>query len=124
MAVADFVRQARPTPQRFLMSVGNDSVLPEPALRALQDRGPTWFFPPDARGQRELRDVLADRGAFNTLLVLWRGGEQAGTRAVVRLGGRYVGGSLEGRTLAPRSYTLTCAGGRWRVAAGREERSA
>lgn len=127
VAVAEYIRLARPTPQRFLSSVGPGTTpLPEAGVRALQDRGPTYFYPADTAGQAKVRARLAEVGAYASLLVLFDGVRIAGggDEASVRLGGRYVGGEQDGIVAPMRAIRLRCEGATWKVTAAGEERTA
>jgi hypothetical protein len=123
-AVLDFVRNARPTPQRFLIAAGTDSSLPEGGLTALQSKGPTYLYPRDAAQQEKVRAKLESIGSYNTLLVTFRNQQRlSDTRAVVRLGGHYVGGAAHGRMAAPRSIFFQCEATGWTVVSNEQERS-
>ena len=123
-AVLDFVRSAKPTPQRFLIAAGTDSALPDAGLSALQSKGPTYLYPRDAAQQAKLKEKLASIGSYNTLLVTLRDQQRlSATRSVVRLGGTYVGGAADGRMAAPRSIFFACQGTAWKVLTAEQERS-
>jgi len=127
VAVTEYVKRAQPTPQRFLSSVGDESTrLPESGVRALQDRGPTYFYPADPKGQATVKARLAEVGPYASLLVTYEGSQVApgGNEATVRLGGRYVGGEHDGLVAPVRAVRLRCEGATWVVAAADEERSA
>jgi len=112
-AIIAYTKSVDPYPQRFLSAARSDSALPDVGVAALQDRGPTWFFPPDSAGRTKVRDRLND-GVANTLLVYWHGVQQeADTAIAIRLNGRYIGGAREG-TLSPSAvYRFTCPDDRW-----------
>ena len=112
-AIIAYTKSANPYPQRFLSAATSDSALPDVGIAALQDRGPTWLFPPDSAGRTKVRDRLND-GIANTLLVYWHGVRQeADTAIAIRLNGRYIGGAREG-TLSPSAvYRFTCPDDRW-----------
>jgi hypothetical protein len=123
-AVLDFIRNAKPTPQRFLIAAGTDSALPEGGLAALQSKGPTYLYPRDADQQAKVRAKLESIGAYHTLLVTFRNQQRlSDTRAVVRLGGHYVGGNAHGRSAAPRSIFLRCEATGWSVVSNEQEQS-
>ena len=115
-AVREYLKlQTDPYPQRFLVAAGTDSALPEQGVLALQDKGPTYFFPPDTVQRGKVREKLAEVGSYHTLLVTWKGSEQpSDTSAVIRLGGTYVGGSSEGKTAPVRALRFTCDSTGWR----------
>lgn len=123
-AVTNYIKNLNPTPQRFLIGVGSDSALPAGAHRALQDKGPTWLFPPDSAMQATVRANLADKGDFSTLLVIYRGTQRLDeARTVVRLGGRYVGGEHDGKVAASRTIHFNCDSLGWTFSRTEEERS-
>ena len=114
LALDKYVTTIQPTPRRFLASFGSDSALPERAMSVLQNRGPTWLFPDDTARQRPVRDRLQSAGAYTTLLVYQYGTTNVDpTHATVRLGGRYIGGELEGTVAGKRLVHVRCSGGRW-----------
>lgn len=123
-AVLDFVRSAKPTPQRFLIAAGTDSALPEGGLSALQSKGPTYLYPRDSAQQAKVRAKLESIGSYNTLMVTFRNQQRLGdSRAVVRLGGHYVGGATHGRSAAPRSIFFECRAAGWSVVSNEQEQS-
>ena len=115
-AVREYLKlQVDPYPQRFLVAAGTDSALPEQGVLALQDKGPTYFFPADTIQRRKVREKLAEVGSFHTLLVTWKGAERASdTTMVVRLGGTYVGASSEGKVAPVRTLHFSCDSTGWR----------
>ena len=124
LAVAEYVKQATPKPQRFLTAPGTDSALPDPGVRVLQDKGPLYYYPADPAQQAAVRAQLRDKGDYTTLLVVPRGsnvGERAGT---IRLGGHFVGGEEDGRSAGDRSYAFTCDSAGWRLTRAAVEKSA
>lgn len=125
VAVAEYVKQASPTPQRFLFAAATDSALPDAAVTALQNKGPTFFYPPDSTQQARVRAQLAAVGGYATLLVVRRPAAAPGdTQAVVRLGGHYVGGEQDGMGAASRRITFRCdaKSRQWRFARAEEEK--
>lgn len=116
LAVTDYVKTAQPRPQRFLAPVGSDSAIPEGAMRALQDRGPTYLFPGAATLQAQVRQQLHDKGDYTTMLVVLRGATRRDSTVSVVVEGHYVGGEEEGRRGGPRRYQATCSAGSWTVA--------
>jgi len=116
-AVAEFIKTAQPTPQRYLMASSTDSALPEAGMRALQDKGPTYYYPADTAQRAKVRAQLANIGDYNTILVVLHGvTPPAEGRTTVRLGGHYVGGKADGQSTAPRSYAFVCDTAGWRLA--------
>ncbi|MFN2400027.1 MAG: hypothetical protein ABR543_15515 [Gemmatimonadaceae bacterium] len=113
-AVTQYLKNLTPTPQRYLIATGTDSALPGEAHAALQNKGPTWFFPADSASQDKMREILASKGDFTTLLVTYRGTRHVDdSHAVVRIGGRYVGGEHEGRAASSRALHFQCDTSGW-----------
>ena len=124
LAVREYVKTATPKPQRFLVSVGTDSALPEPGQRALQDLGPMYLFPGSPALQQQMRTLLHDKGDYTTMLVVLRDATRRDSTAIVRLDGHYVGGEEDGKPAGPRVYQVSCSAGAWRVAGAAPERGA
>ena len=125
-AVDAFVQSVRPKPRRFLIAVGTDSALPTGAESRLQRHGPTYLFPADTALRRRvlarLDSVAEGYGDMPTLLVTFRGIDRAGDeRAIVRLGGYFVGG-VTGGTVVHRAVQFVCDTARWNVVRADEER--
>lgn len=90
-AVTEFVKQVVPTPQRFLASAASDSAIPDAARAALQDRGPTYLYPPDSTLRAKVREKLVSVGDYTALAVVYYGTDRpADSAAVVRVGGHFV----------------------------------
>lgn len=90
-AVTEFVKQAAPTPQRFLATISSDSAIPDLARMALQDRGPTYLFPPDTALRRKVVEKLVSVGDYTALAVVYHGTDRPDdSHAVVKLGGHFV----------------------------------
>lgn len=90
-AVTEFVKQVRPTPQRFLASAASDSAIPDLARAALQDRGPTYLYPPDSTLRAKVREKLISVGDYTALAVVYYGTDRpADSAAIVKLGGHFV----------------------------------
>jgi hypothetical protein len=125
VAVSDYIRRAQPTAQRYLASVGAGATpMPEPGMRALKDKGPTYLYPADAAEQEKVKARLAEVGPYTSLLVTFEGLTYPGPdRATVRLGGRYVGGDHDGTVAPLRTMQLRCEGSKWVVTGAGEERS-
>ncbi|GLC27098.1 hypothetical protein [Roseisolibacter agri] len=124
LAVREYIKQATPKPQRFLVSVGTDSALPEAGQRALQDKGPMYLFPAQPALQQQMRTLLHDKGDYTTLLLVLRDATRRDSTATVRLDGHYVGGEDDGKPAGPRVYQVSCAAGKWRLAGAAPERGA
>ena len=113
-AVIAYAKSANPYPQRFLSAALSDSALPDVGVEALQDRGPTWFFPPDSAGRTKVRNRMQEGVTYTTLLVAWHGlTRQPDSSVVVKLGGRYIGGKFEGTVGRSMAYRFECPEGRW-----------
>jgi len=113
-AVNQYVVGLTPRPQRFLLAVG-DSSLPDAARSALQAKGPTYLYPPDSALRRQVHDKLTGVGDYPTLLLSYGGLQQMEeNRAVVRLGGRFVSGSLDNHPAPARAVHFQCDSAGWR----------
>lgn len=122
-AVLAYIKDANPYPQRFLSPALTDSALPDAGVAALQEKGPTYFFPPDSAGRTKVRSKMADVGPYTSLVVAWHGtSREADTAVVVRLSGRYVGGKYEGTVAAPKTFRFRCTDGRWTLASAADEK--
>jgi hypothetical protein len=124
LAVTEFVKTAQPKPQRFLYSVGTDSALPDPGIRALQDHGPTYLFPGAPELQATVRAQLHDKGDYTTMLVVLREATRQDSTVAVRVHGHYIGGEEDGRSTGPRRLVAACSAGKWRIAGAAAEKSA
>lgn len=125
-AIDVYVRSVTPLPRRFLIASGTDSALPPGSDARLQRHGPTYLFPPDTTLRRRLLarldSISSDVGDLPTLLVTYRGVNRTDEyRAIVRLGGYFVGGSADGKT-AHRAVQFACDTARWHVVRAEEER--
>jgi hypothetical protein len=125
-AIDAFVRSVHPKPRRFLIAAGSDSALPTGAESRLQRHGPTYLFPADTALRRRvlarLDSVAEGYGEMPTLLVTFRGIDRAGDdRAIVRLGGYFMGGASDG-AVAHRSVQFVCDTARWNVVRAEQER--
>lgn len=95
-AVTQYLEKLTPKPQRFLVQSMGDSALPDAGRAVLQAKGPTYLFPSDTAKQATVLTMLAEKGAFPTLLVLYGGMEAAdGGRAAIKLGGRFTGAEAQ-----------------------------
>ena len=123
LAVLAYVKASSPYPQRFLSPSGTDSSLPDIGVLALQEKGPTYFFPPDSAQRLKVRKKMLDVGPYTTLLVAWHGSRrETDTSLVVRLGGTYIGGPHDAEPGIPRAFRFGCDNGRWRLRATTEEK--
>ncbi len=114
LAVTRYVRDTRPTAQRFLNAAGSDSALPEAGMRALQDKGPTWFYSSDSAQKAALYARMKDLGSYTTLLVSYQGMRQVSdSEATVKLRGNYVGGEIDGLAAPERDFRFACDSSRW-----------
>jgi len=123
LAVGRFIEQTQPKPRRFLAAT--DAMLPDFGMRELQDRGPTYFYPPVPAQQAIVRDRLTDVGPWPALLVRFHGlSTPSGDRAVVTLSGQWVLGELDGDEVQRTEIRLACTTGRWLVDGATPLRSA
>ena len=91
LAVIAFVKQVAPTPQRFLAAVSSDSAIPDAARAALQDRGPTYLWPPDSVQRAKVRQKLMSVGDYTALAVVYKGMSHPDeTHTIIKLGGHFV----------------------------------
>ena len=108
-AFTHYMTGLSPTPRRFLSAAGTDSALPEKVFEAVQDKGPTYFYPGDEAGRQVVRQKLTDAGPWATLLVVWRGNEVIDDSTVaVRLAGHYVGREEDGTAAPTKSLVFAC----------------
>ena len=123
LAVLAYIKASSPYPQRFLSPSGTDSSLPDIGVMALQEKGPTYFFPPDTNQRLKVRKKMDDVGPFTTLLVAWHGSRrESDTSLTVRLGGTYIGGPHNAEPGIPRTFRFGCDQGKWRLRATTEEK--
>lgn len=123
LAVLAYIKASSPYPQRFLSPSGTDSSLPDVGVLALQEKGPTYFFPPDSAQRMKVRAKMQDVGPYTTLLVAWHGSHrETDTSLVVRLGGTYIGGPHNAEPGVPRAFRFGCDQGKWRLRATTEEK--
>jgi hypothetical protein len=125
-AVDAFITSIQPKPRRFLIAAGTDSALPAGAESRLQRHGPTYVYPADTALRRRVLARLDSTalvyGNMTTLLVTYRGLDRAGDhRALVRLGGYFIGGETDGAVIH-RSVQFACDTARWHVLRAVEER--
>ena len=121
-AVTQYVVTLVPRPQRFLVSV--DSAVPDAARAALQGKGPTYLYSSDSALRKQVLDRLSHVGDYPTLLLSFRGMQSVDRdHAVVRLGGRYVSGSLDNHPAPSKALHFECDSARWRFTRAEEEQS-
>ena len=113
--VRDFITSAAdPTPQRFLYVVGTDSTPPEPGVLALQDKGPTYMYPPSGDQQAIVKTKLTSIGDYASLLVAYHGFKRTDPQhATIRLSGTYISGKADGKTVPVQDYPLACDSAGW-----------
>lgn len=116
LAVAVYIKEAKPKPERFLVATGTDTSVGDAGMRALQDKGPTYMFPGDPTLQATVRAQLHEKGDYTTLLVVKKGGAVHGSTASIDLAGHYIGGEDEGKHAGARTFTFACDSSGWRIA--------
>ena len=86
-------------------------------FKVLQDKGPTYFYTSDPKGQAQVREKLELSGPYASLLVVYRGSAEAdnGNTVTVTLGGHYVGGEHDGRVAEDRAIAVRCDTTGWRL---------
>ncbi|HSJ62438.1 MAG TPA: hypothetical protein VK922_00910 [Gemmatimonadaceae bacterium] len=108
-AFDQYMNGLTPTPRRFLSAAGTDSALPEAVFEGVQAKGPTYFYPGDEAGRRQVLEKLRSVGSWPTLLVVWRGNQvQSDSTVAVRLGGHYVGGAEDGTAAPVKELLFAC----------------
>jgi hypothetical protein len=123
VAFKEYIKATTPTPQRFLSAAGTDSAAPEDGFRAMQDKGPSYFYGGDATAQKKIREKLASVGPYASLLIVHRGTTTSptGDTMRVRLGGHYIGGEHEGQVATSRVAVVVCADSTWKLATMTED---
>jgi hypothetical protein len=116
-AVLEYITTASPHPQRYLTAAGTDSAVPDDGFKVLQNKGPTYFYSSDPKAQQQIKDKLASVGPYASLLVVYRGKDEAenGNLVTVRLGGHYVGGEHDGKAATERRIDVRCGEKGWKV---------
>ncbi len=117
VAYREFIKATTPTPQRFLTAAGTDSAAPEDGFRAMQDKGPSYFYGGDSVAKRQIREKLASVGPYASLLIVHRGSStsERGDTVTVRLGGHFIGGELEGTVAVTKSVVVACPDSMWKL---------
>lgn len=123
-AILAYIKSSSPYPQRFLSAAGTDSALPDIGVAALQEKGPTYFYPGDSVSRAKVLKRMDDMGPYTSLLVSWRGiRRDTDSTVVVRLSGGYLGGKFHGQPAVPRAFTFACEQGRWKLRRTDEEKA-
>jgi hypothetical protein len=115
---------AVPKPMRFLLVVGGDTALPDPARQTLQNKGPTYLYSADSKAQEQVKGKLISVGDYPSLLVTYHGMQASGDSATVRFGGWYVSGEHDGKAAPRRTLHFGCIEGKWTYARASEDTSA
>ena len=117
VAIKEYIKVTVPTPQRFLTAAGTDSAVPVDGFRAMQDKGPSFYYGSDPVGQKKIRDKLANDGPYASLLIVVRGtaGSASGDTVTLRLGGHYIGGEHEGKMSTARAVQVVCRDSSWKL---------
>jgi len=123
LAYAEYINTTKPAGLRFLTAAGTDSAAPEDAFRAMQDKGPSYFYGGDSISKQKIREKLESVGPFASLLIVHRGATPSagGDTVTVHLGGHYIGGELEGKVATNKTIVVVCADSAWKVASTKEE---
>ena len=123
LAYAEYINTTKPAGLRFLTAAGTDSAAPDDAFRAMQDKGPSYFYGGDSAAKLKIREKLESVGPFASLLIVHRGAtpSAAGDTVTVRLGGYYIGGELEGKVATSKTIVVVCADSAWKVASTKDE---
>ena len=112
--VRDYLLSADPTPQRFLYVPGTDSAPPDAGVLALQDKGPTYMYPPSGDQQNVVKTKLTSIGDYASLLVAYHGFQRKDAQhATIRLSGTYISGKLDGKTIPPEDFPISCDSSGW-----------
>jgi hypothetical protein len=117
LAYIEYIKTTKPAGLRFLTAAGTDSAAPEDAFRAMQDKGPSFFYGGDDAAKKKIREKLENDGPFASLLIVHRGAtpNAAGDTVTVRLGGHYISGELDGKPATNRTIVVVCADSAWKV---------
>ena len=123
VAYQEYIKVTTPAGLRFLTAAGTDSAAPEDGFRAMQDKGPSYFYGGDSVAKRKIREKLETVGPFASLLIVHRGSESnaRGDTVTVHLGGHYIGGELEGKVATSKAIVVACADSAWKVASTKDE---
>lgn len=123
VAIKEYIKGTVPTPQRFLTAAGTDSAAPADGFRAMQDKGPSFYYGSDVASQKKIRDKLANDGPYASLLIVVRGTTRSthGDTVTMRLGGHYIGGEHEGKMSTARAVSVVCRDSTWKLSKVTEE---
>ena len=123
LAYLEYINTTKPAGLRFLTAAGTDSAAPDDAFRAMQDKGPSFFYGGDAAAKQKIREKLENDGPFASLLIVHRGATPSagGDTVSVRLGGSYVSGELDGKPATNRTIVVVCADSAWKVSTNNAE---
>jgi len=112
--IRDYIIDQDPTPQRFLYVPGTDSTPPDPGLLALQDKGPTYMYPPSGPQQAIVKTKLTSIGDYASLLVAYHGlKRQDAQHATIGLSATYISGKADGKTVPVQEYPVHCDSSGW-----------
>jgi hypothetical protein len=115
-AATAYLRALEPKPVRFVLAPSGPDALPSAARAAVQQVGPTFLWPAGNDLQQQMRETLKQKGQFTTLLVTFKGMQRTGRdEVVVRYGGRYIGGDLDGREANVGAVHFFCETARWQL---------
>jgi hypothetical protein len=122
VAFKEYIKVTSPTPQRFLTAAGTDSAAPDAGFRAMQDKGPSFFFSSDTVAQRKLREKLAKDGPYASLLIVHRGTttSKAGDTVSLDLGGHFIDDEHRGQTAVSRRVVVVCKDSTWKAVSSAE----
>src|SRR5262245_12812434 len=62
LAYLEYINTAKPAGLRFLTAAGTDSAAPDDAFRAMQDKGPSFFYGGDDAAKKKIRQKLENDG--------------------------------------------------------------
>lgn len=112
-----YIKETSPTPQRFLTAAGTDSAAPDDGFRAMQDKGPSYFYGGDDAAKEKLKEKLASVGPYASLLIVYRGETTStnGDTVTYALGGHYIGGEHDGVKAMSRNVVVVCADTAWKA---------
>jgi len=112
LATKKFIQFVSPKPDRFLIPVGTDSVLPSSAYWALQTTGATLnMYPRDTTTQKQVRRQLAGDGAYTLLLVSYHGQRKlTDGRVALDFSGNYLSGAADGKSIPRSAVMFSCHG--------------
>jgi hypothetical protein len=123
VAFIEYIKATSPSPQRFLTAAGTDSAAPEDGFRAMQDKGPSYFFAGDDAAKEKLKQKLAAVGPYASLLIVFRGATPStnGDTINVALGGHFFGGEHDGVKATSRNMIIACTDSAWKAVSSNED---